>query len=632
MGDRRPESRWRSCGTTHASCAQAVCRRDCLPRKHAAPSSRRRPDTFLRMSDKPLTDITFSSFDLHPALLAGLEGAGFTRCTPIQAMTLPLALHGRDVAGQAQTGTGKTLAFLVAVINRLLSKPALAERKPEDPRALILAPTRELAIQIHKDAVKFGSQLGLKFALVYGGVDYDKQRQMLQEGADVIIATPGRLIDYVKQHKVVSLHACEMCVLDEADRMFDLGFIKDIRFLLRRMPIRTERQTLLFSATLSHRVLELAYEHMNEPEKLVVEAEFITAAKVRQKLYYPADEEKIPLLIGLLSRSEGARTMVFVNTKAFVERVARALEKAGYRVGVLSGDVPQKKRETLLKKFQAGQLELLVATDVAARGLHIDGVSHVFNYDLPFDAEDYVHRIGRTARLGAEGDAISFACERYAMSLPDIEAYIEQKIPSEPVTQELLTALPRKPREGVEVDAEEGESIGEIFKEVREARAAEDAKRGGGRGGPGGGRGAPGGRGPRSGGGEGRGERGPRKPRTPRPEVAAEDAAAAPAKPVVDAAGAVAQAMPDESRPPRKRRRRRGGKKVEGAEGTAPQGNEAKSAESRPRGNGGNGGKGPREVRPTQRPAPAAAAEKAPSLLSRIGRGLRRLVSGGDSR
>lgn len=585
------------------------------------------------MSDKPLTDITFSSFDLHPALLAGLEGAGFTRCTPIQAMTLPLALHGRDVAGQAQTGTGKTLAFLVAVINRLLSKPALADRKPEDPRALILAPTRELAIQIHKDAVKFGSQLGLKFALVYGGVDYDKQRQILQEGADVIIATPGRLIDYVKQHKVVSLHACEMCVLDEADRMFDLGFIKDIRFLLRRMPIRTERQTLLFSATLSHRVLELAYEHMNEPEKLVVEAEFITAAKVRQKLYYPADEEKIPLLIGLLSRSEGARTMVFVNTKAFVERVARALEKAGYRVGVLSGDVPQKKRETLLKKFQAGQLELLVATDVAARGLHIDGVSHVFNYDLPFDAEDYVHRIGRTARLGAEGDAISFACERYAMSLPDIEAYIEQKIPSEPVTQELLTALPRKPREGVEVDAEDGESIGEIFKEVREARAAEDAKRGGGRGGAGGGRGAPGARGPRSGSGEGRGERGPRKPRRPRVEGEAVDAAAPVApKPVVDAAGAVAQAMPDESRPPRKRRRRRGGKKIEGAEGTAAQANEVKSTETKPRGNGGGAAKGPREVRPTQRPAPAAKTEQAPSLLSRIGRGLRRLVSGGDSR
>ena len=303
------------------------------------------------MSDKPLTDIAFSSFDLHPSLLAGLEAAGFSRCTPIQALTLPIALTGRDVAGQAQTGTGKTLAFLVAVMNRLLMRPALADRKPEDPRALILAPTRELAIQIHKDAVKFGSQLGLKFALVYGGVDYDKQRELLQQGADVIIATPGRLIDYVKQHKVVSLHACEICVLDEADRMFDLGFIKDIRFLLRRMPVRTERQTLLFSATLSHRVLELAYEHMNEPEKLVVETEFITNAKVRQRLYFPADEEKIPLLLGLLSRSEGARTMVFVNTKVFVERVARALEKGGYRVGVLSGDVPQKKRETLLNRF-----------------------------------------------------------------------------------------------------------------------------------------------------------------------------------------------------------------------------------------------------------------------------------------
>src|SRR5690606_3419239 len=250
--------------------------------------------------------------------------------------------------------------------------------------------------------VRFGAELGLRFALVYGGVDYDKQRALLQEGVDVIIATPGRLIDYVKQHKVVSLHACEVCVLDEADRMFDLGFIKDIRFLLRRMPIRTERQTLLFSATLSHRVLELAYEHMNEPEKLVVEAETVTAARVRQKLYLPADEEKIPLLIGLLSRGpEDQRAMVFVNTKVWVERVARALEKAGFRVGVLSGDVPQKKRESLLRRFQNGQLELLVATDVAARGLHIDGVTHVYNYDLPFDAEDYVHRIGRTARLGA---------------------------------------------------------------------------------------------------------------------------------------------------------------------------------------------------------------------------------------
>ena len=564
------------------------------------------------MSDKPLTDITFDSFDLHPLLLAGLEGAGFTRCTPIQALTLPLALAGRDVAGQAQTGTGKTLAFLVAVIDRLLKRPALADRKAEDPRALILAPTRELAIQIHKDAVKLGDVLGLKFALVYGGVDYDKQRELLQRGADVIIATPGRLIDYVKQHKVVSLHACEICVLDEADRMFDLGFIKDIRFLLRRMPERTTRQTLLFSATLSHRVLELAYEHMNEPEKLVVETEFITAAKVRQKLYYPADEEKLPLLIGLLSRSEGARTMVFVNTKAFVERVARGLERAGYRVGVLSGDVPQKKRESLLKKFQAGQLELLVATDVAARGLHIDGVSHVYNYDLPFDAEDYVHRIGRTARLGAEGDAISFACERYGMSLPDIEAYIDQKIPGEHVTPEMLVALPRKPREGVEANPEDGESIGEIFKEVREARAAEDAKRGGGRGGPAGGR--PGDRGPRSAGGGRSGaggeSRGPRPPRKPR--VEAEAVVAAPvAAPVI----AEAPAATDVEKAARKRRRRRGGKPVEnGAEASASTPHGAAAAPA------------PKSARPAEGSA-ANKAAPSPSLLTRIGKGLKSLVT-----
>jgi len=580
------------------------------------------------MSDKPLTDITFSSFELHPALLSGLEAAGFTRCTPIQALTLPITLAGRDVAGQAQTGTGKTLAFLVTVINRLLSKPALAERKPEDPRALILAPTRELAIQIHKDAMKLAPELGLKFALVYGGVDYDKQRQTLQEGADVIIATPGRLIDYVKQHKVVSLHACEVCVLDEADRMFDLGFIKDIRFLLRRMPIRTERQTLLFSATLSHRVLELAYEHMNEPEKIVVETETITAARVRQRLYYPSDEEKLPLLIGLLSRSEGARTMVFVNTKAFVERVARSLERAGYRVGVLSGDVPQKKRESLLKKFQAGQLEILVATDVAARGLHIDGVSHVYNYDLPFDAEDYVHRIGRTARLGAEGDAISFACERYAMGLPDIEAYIEQRIPSEPVTAELLVPLPRQPRLDLGADAgdnEDGDSIGEIFREVREARAAEDAKRGGGRGGR-----PADGRGPRSGprsSGEG-GER-PRRTRTPRPKPEGEAvpvAAAVPATPppVIDAAGAVAAAMPDESRPPRKRRRRRRGQRVEGAPEVATNGNGHGEGRGQPR-EAKAAAKSPRaQAAPRSSDGPAASES---SLLSRIGARLRKLVT-----
>ncbi|MBD7988265.1 ATP-dependent RNA helicase RhlB [Luteimonas sp. Sa2BVA3] len=597
------------------------------------------------MTDKPLTDVTFSSFDLHPRLQAGLETAGFTRLTPIQALTLPVALPGGDVAGQAQTGTGKTLAFLVAVMNRLLTRPALSDRKPEDPRALILAPTRELAIQIHKDAIKFGPELGLRFALVYGGVDYDKQRQLLQEGVDVIIATPGRLIDYVKQHKVVSLHACEICVLDEADRMFDLGFIKDIRFLLRRMPVRTERQTLLFSATLSHRVLELAYEHMNEPQKMVVETETITAARVRQKLYYPSDEEKLPLLLGLLSRGEGARTMVFVNTKVFVERVARALERAGYRVGVLSGDVPQKKRESLLKKFQAGQLEILVATDVAARGLHIDGVKYVYNYDLPFDAEDYVHRIGRTARLGEEGDAISFACERYAIGLPDIEAYIEQKIPSEPVTPELLTALPRKPREGVELEAAEGESVSEIFREAREQRAADEARRGGGRREGGGGRS----HGPRGeGSGEARRERGPRKPRAPRSEGAdraivdgttVDGTIAGAGASSVTVAGnttdgaalspgsAPAASGAEGERAPRKRRRRRGGRRVNG-EGQPAQDGQQPPAEAGGQPRAPRPPREPRAPKPQPAAQPAAPAqEKSSSLLGRIGQGLRKLVT-----
>ncbi|MGY0618100.1 ATP-dependent RNA helicase RhlB [Lysobacter sp. A378] len=627
------------------------------------------------MSDKPLTDITFDSFELHPRLLAGLESAGFTRCTPIQAMSLPVALKGGDVAGQAQTGTGKTLAFLVATINRLLTQPALAERKPGDPRALILAPTRELAIQIHKDAVKLGPEVGLTFALVYGGVDYDKQRELLQQGVDVIIATPGRLIDYVKQHKVVSLHACEVCVLDEADRMFDLGFIKDIRFLLRRMPACTIRQTLLFSATLSHRVLELAYEHMNEPQKLVVESEFITTSTVRQLLYFPADEEKIPLLLGLLSRSEGARTMVFVNTKVWVERVARALEKGGYRVGVLSGDVPQKKRESLLAKFQKGQLEVLVATDVAARGLHIDGVKYVYNYDLPFDAEDYVHRIGRTARLGEEGDAISFACERYAIGLPDIEAYIEQKIPTARVEPELLVPLPRPVREKVE--GEEQESVGAIFKEAREQRAVEEERRGG--------RSRTGGSGSGSGSGAARTGAGSRRDGasgSPGPRrAAAAGAAAVNSQPGIDASAsadtavtAPAQSTPlhgapkpapqsaapgagsataegdEAARPPRKRRRRRRGRKLEEgqtsgqagdqtaqaptppAAGKTPSGKTG-NANAQPARSTGNSSGSTRQVTAnkvvSQPRTPPSSSDEKSGLLGRIGRGLKSLVTRG---
>ena len=404
------------------------------------------------MADQVLTDTFFEQFDLHPSLAKGLADCGFTRCTPIQALSLPVALAGRDVAGQAQTGTGKTCAFLVAAMNRLLTTPALAERRSEDPRALVIAPTRELAIQIEKDARAIGRHTGLRLALIYGGVDYDKQRQLLKDGCDIIIATPGRLLDYYKQH-VFSLGTVEVMVIDEADRMFDLGFIADVRYLFRRLPAREQRQVMLYSATLSYRVLELAYEHMNSPEKVIVESEHVTADRVRQHIFFPAKEEKIPLLLNLLERHGPARSIVFVNTKAAAERVSERLARHGLKVGTLSGDVPQKKRETLLGRFQRGEIEMLVATDVAARGLHIADVSHVFNYDLPQDAEDYVHRIGRTARLGAEGDAISFACDLYAMALPEIETYIGQKIPVEAVTADLLKPVPPRARAAMAVDA-----------------------------------------------------------------------------------------------------------------------------------------------------------------------------------
>ncbi|HEY2809431.1 MAG TPA: DEAD/DEAH box helicase [Steroidobacteraceae bacterium] len=369
--------------------------------------------------------------------MAGIKQAGFVNCTPIQAQTLPIALAGRDVAGQAQTGTGKTAAFLLAVYQSLLTKPPGPGRQKSSVRALIVAPTRELAVQIHHDALVLGAHTGLRQQVVFGGVDYEKQRQELTDGCDVLIATPGRLIDYFKQH-VFDLRHAQVLVLDEADRMFDLGFIADIRYIMRRLPPPDRRQSMLFSATLSQRVLELAYEHMNDPELVRIEPDKMTVDRVRQMMYYPSMEEKTPLLIGLLHQSEAVRTMVFVNTKRTAERLESSLKANGFSAQALTGDVPQTKRLRFLRDFHEGKLAVLIATDVASRGLHIPDVSHVFNYDLPQDPPDYVHRIGRTARAGAEGDAISFACEEYAVSLPEIEEYIGHKVPFSPVALELL--------------------------------------------------------------------------------------------------------------------------------------------------------------------------------------------------
>ncbi len=399
-----------------------------------------------------LSDLPFSDLGLPDVLVQGVRESGFEFCTPIQAETLPRALAGQDVAGQAQTGTGKTAAFLLAAFNHLLKHPAVPDRRPTQPRAIVIAPTRELAVQIHKDAEALGRHAGFRFGVVFGGTGYDTQRKMLEDGVDVLIGTPGRLIDYLKQH-IYDLQAVQVMVLDEADRMFDLGFIKDIRFLLRRMPPPTERLNMLFSATLSHRVMELAYEHMNDPRLVRIEPEKVTVDRVTQALYHVSKEDKLRLLVGLLRHMDPRRSLVFTNTRGAAERVARWLAANGFTAEVLSGDVPQPKRLRLLEQFQQGELPIMVATDVAARGLHIPDVSHVFNFDLPQDAEDYVHRIGRTARAGASGDAVSFACEEYVFSLPEIERYIGFKLPVAHTAPELLAELvvppPRPPDERV---------------------------------------------------------------------------------------------------------------------------------------------------------------------------------------
>ena len=395
------------------------------------------------MSEQHLTKTTFSSFDLPAQVMQGIEESGFLYCTPIQEASLPYALQGQDIAGQAQTGTGKTAAFLLATYVHLLKHPAPAERKPNQPRCIILAPTRELAVQIHKDAETLGRHTGLKHVAIYGGTGYESQKQALLDGVDILIGTPGRIIDYFKQG-VFDLKQIQVLVLDEADRMFDLGFVKDIRYLLRRMPAADRRLNMLFSATLSHRVNELAYEHMNNPQQVVIESENVTADRVDEIIYYPAMEEKIPLLFGILQQRKDDRVVIFINTKRVAEKIDAYFRGNDINAAMLSGDVPQKKRMRILEDFTNGKLRILVATDVAARGLHVEDVSLVINYDLPQDAEDYVHRIGRTGRAGASGEAISFACEEYVLSLPEIEEYIGHKIPVASISNDLLVT-PKPP-------------------------------------------------------------------------------------------------------------------------------------------------------------------------------------------
>src|SRR5437762_12670632 len=336
----------------------------------------------------PRTGRRFATFDLPEPVMAGIRAAGFTHCTPIQEKVLPLALGGRDVAGQAQTGTGKTAAFLITIFTRLLAHERPG--RPAAPRAFVIAPTRELVVQIAADARLLGEATPFTIHAVYGGIDYRKQRADVQSGVDVLIGTPGRLIDYFKQ-RVYDLRSVEILVIDEADRMFDMGFIKDLRYILRQLPPYDRRQSMLFSATLTHDVMELAYVFMNDAVRVSVTPEQVTAEKVEHLVYHVAKHEKLRLLVGLLRRETvDLRALVFVNMRRAAERLVRYLEANGFNAAAITVDVDQRQRLRSMADFKEGRLPILVATDVASRGLHIEGVTHVFNYDLPFDAEDYV--------------------------------------------------------------------------------------------------------------------------------------------------------------------------------------------------------------------------------------------------
>jgi ATP-dependent RNA helicase RhlB len=439
-----------------------------------------------------VSPLEFTSLDLPGPVRRGIQDAGFVATTAIQEAALPLALRGKDVAGQSQTGTGKTAAFLIAAFTRCLTHPAPAGSGVTSPRVLIIAPTRELVVQIEADARLLGAHTGLQILSVYGGIDYNKQRDALRDGCDILVGTPGRLIDYLKQH-IWSPGKVEVLVIDEADRMFDMGFIADLRFILRRLPKPEKRQSFLFSATLSFRVLELTWEFMNNPAQISITPQQKTVEKAEQVLYHVGREEKFNLLLGLLRREGGSRILIFSNTREEARRLEDRLSRNGWEARALTGDVDQKKRLKILNDFKDGQLPILVATDVASRGLHIEGVSHVVNWDMPQDAEDYVHRIGRTARAGAAGKAISLVDEAGALALEPIEKFIAQKIQVDWAEDDLYLSE-------IKPTSEERRRYAE---EKRQRMAGRGGGRGGGPGRPGGG----GGGGRRDGRGPSRGPR-----------------------------------------------------------------------------------------------------------------------------
>ncbi|MCL7461454.1 ATP-dependent RNA helicase RhlB [Pseudomonas sp. NW5] len=386
----------------------------------------------------------FHDFALAPSLMRGIHELGFTYCTPIQAQVLGHTLKGRDAIGRAQTGTGKTAAFLISTITQLLITPPPKERYMGEPRALIIAPTRELVVQIANDARDLTKHTGLNVMSFVGGMDFDKQLKQLEARyCDILVATPGRLLDF-NQRGEVHLDMVEVMVLDEADRMLDMGFIPQVRQIIRQTPHKGERQTLLFSATFTDDVMNLAKQWTTAPAIVEIEPENVASDTVEQHVYAVSGADKYKLLYNLVAQNNWERVMVFANRKDEVRRIEERLTRDGISAAQMSGDVPQQKRIKVLEGFREGKIRVLVATDVAGRGIHVDGVSHVINYTLPEDPDDYVHRIGRTGRAGASGTSISFAGEDDAFALPPIEALIGRKIQCEMPPTELLKSVPRQ--------------------------------------------------------------------------------------------------------------------------------------------------------------------------------------------
>jgi ATP-dependent RNA helicase RhlB len=368
--------------------------------------------------------VKFDTLNLDALVQRGVDALGFEFCSPIQGRILPHTLNGNDAIGKAQTGTGKTAAFLITIFNDLLSHPIEGERYLGEPRAVIIAPTRELVMQIASDAEELGRFTGLKTVTLIGGADYQKQLAKVNRSpVDIVVATPGRLIDFMERRDL-ALDRVEILVLDEADRMLDMGFIPQVKRIVRATPRKEDRQTLLFSATFTQDIMNLAKQWTFEPITVEIEPERVATASVDQRVYLVASRDRFPVLMNLLNDPAVESVIIFANRRDQVRRLYEKLRKEGVQCGMLSGEITQAKRTKTLENFKSGRSKILVATDVAGRGIHVEGISHVVNYNLPEDPEDYVHRIGRTGRAGATGVSISFASEDDAFLLPDIEALL----------------------------------------------------------------------------------------------------------------------------------------------------------------------------------------------------------------